>query len=426
MSKLKQVFFELKVPVCIFYGLNLSCHFLLLTMYMRKYYFLILPFLIGSFLFGATSCQKDYSYEGGSFSSMALGSLTDSLGDCSKMSINGFYNADVAFTANNYITVEANINAAGNYNLFTDTVNGYYFKGSGSIGSVGIQSIKLLAYGKPLAAVPSLFTLHFISSICHFTILPDSAIFSLASNCGAAVVNGDYKTGVPLNAGDTVNITINVTGTGAYTIETPVVNGIGFSAKGVFNKIGSEVINFTGRGTPLTEGKTSIALNIGGASCSFTIPVSSVVINYPLFWKFTVDSTIHQQGILDSGRLSVTVNTNYPSNTVYAMQVYGAGGGPLLVPLTFQLNLARINHILSVGAYSPGTTGSKDFIGYVGHFDTTGNLSASNNLPAFFITVTTFDDLTRLVEGTFSGPVIDDFGKKHIITDGAFRTYFKY
>jgi hypothetical protein len=352
--------------------------------------------------------------------------LADSLGDCSNISIHGSYKAGITFTGDNYITVEVTINSAGRFDIYTDTVNGYYFKGSGNAAGIGKQSINLVAYGKPGYDSPAQFTLHFNTEFCYFTILPGSAIFNLAANCGGAIVNGNYKTGIPLNAGDTVNITVNVTSTGPYSIETAVENGISFSAKGVFNKIGSEVINFTGRGTPLTEGKTSIALNIGGASCSFTIPVSSAAINYPLFWKFTVDSTIHQQGILDSGRLNVTVNTNYPSNTVYAMQVYGAGDSPLLVPLTFQLNLARINHILSVGAYSPGTTGSKDFIGYVGHFDTTGNLSASNNLPAFVITVTTFDNITRLVEGKFSGPVIDDFGKKHIITDGAFRTYFKY
>lgn len=393
---------------------------------MRKYFFLVSKVLIGSVLFFGTSCQKDYSNEGGGLRSLALGSLLDSLGDCSNISIHGSYKAAITFTDDNYIAAEVNITTAGSYNIYTDTVNGYYFKGSGNAVGIGKQSIKLVAYGKAAYDSSAQFYLHFNTEVCHFTILPGTAIFNLSQNCGASIVNGNYKTGIPLNAGDTVNIMVNVTSTGPYTIETPVENGISFSAKGTLTNIGSEVITLKGNGTPLAEGNTSIPLNIGGASCSFTIPVSNTTINYPLFWKFTVDSTIHQQGILDSGRLSVTVNTNYPTNTVYAMQVYGAGDGLLLVPLTFQLNVARINHVLSVGAYSPGTTGSKDFIGYVGHFDTSGNLSVSNNLPAFIVTVTTFDNITRLVEGTFNGPVIDDFGRKHVITNGAFRTYFKY
>ncbi len=393
---------------------------------MRKLFFIVTEVLIGSILLFETSCQKEYSNEGGSFSSIALGSLTDSLGNCSKISINGSYKTGVAFTANNYISVEVNINEAGNYNLNTDTLNGYYFKGSGSVSSVGIQSIKLLAYGKPVIAVPSLFTLHFNSSICHFTVLPDSAIFSLAANCGTAVVNGNYKTGIPLNAGDTVNVRVNVTGTGAYTIETPVENGISFTANGVFDKIGAQVITLAGRGTPIAEGNTAIALNIEPASCSFIVAVSNYTIDYSMSWKFTVDSITHWQGILDSGRLVVTSNPNYLSNIIYGMQVYGAPDGPFVTPITFQLNVGRINQDASAGSYSPGISGSKDFIGYVGHSDTTGNLSVTTTLPSFIISVTTFDYFTRLVEGTFGGPVIDDFGRMHVITDGAFRTYFKH
>ena len=393
---------------------------------MHKYCSLVTHVLIGSILLFETSCQKDYSNEGGSPGSVALGSLYDSLGDCSNISINGFYKAGIAFTSNNYITVKANINSPGSYNIYTDTINGYYFSASGNIAGVGIQAIKLMAYGKPIDASAARFTLHFDTEFCYFTILQDSAIFTLAGNCGASIVNGNYKTGVPLNAGDTVNVTVNVVNTGPYNIETPVENGISFGAKGVFNKIGPEVITLGGSGKPLAEGNTSIALNIGAAGCSFIIPVSNTTNNYSLFWKFTVDSTIHWQGILDSGRLSVAINTNYPSNVIYAMQVYGAGDGPFLAPITFQLNIARINHDASAGPYSPGLSGSKDFIGYVGHFDTTGNLSSSNSLPAFNLTVTTYNNVTRLVEGTFSGPVIDEFGKKHVLTGGAFRTYFKY
>ena len=107
------------------------------------------------------------------------------------------------------------------------------------------------------------------------------------------------------------------------------------------------------------------------------------------------------------------------------MQVYGAADGPFVAPITFQLFFSRINHELTTGSYHPAINGSTDFIGFVLHFDTTGNLSASADLPAFTIFVTTYNDTTRLVEGNFAGPVIDEFGQTHTITNGAFRTYFK-
>ena len=394
---------------------------------MHKYYSLLVNVLISGILLLGTSCKKEYSYEGGNTPSLASGSLKDSLGNCSNISIKGSYAPGIAFTGNNYITAEADISNTGSYTIYTDTVNGYYFNAAGFATTIGLQAIKINGYGRPLVAIPALFTLHFNESVCFFTILPDSAMFNLAANCGAAIVNGNYKTGVLLDTSNTVNILLNVVSPGPYSIQTPVVNGICFGAKGTFTAAGTYSITLAGTGIPAAEDTTVIPFNIAGTTgCSIIVPVTAEMMDYPLFWKYTVDNSIHQKGILDSGVLSTNVNMNYPSNVVYAMQVYGTGNDPLVKNITFELNIARINHVLSSGSYIPGVTGSMDFIGYMGHFDMTGNLSASDSFPAFTIIVTTYDSATRLVEGTFSGPVIDHFGLTHTITDGAFRTYFKY
>lgn len=391
---------------------------------MFRYSSSIIGVLISSILLLAIACHKEYSYEGGSVPLVATGSLSDSLGNCGAITISGSYKPDVALTGNNYITVQANISSPGSYTIYTDTVNGYYFNATGYAGAIGFQSVKLKGYGTPLVAAAAGFTLHFNDGSCMFTISPDSATLNLSGNCNAIHVNGIYKEGMSLDAGDTVNILVNVTSPGSYSIETSAVNGISFSATGAFTTTGNYLVTLTGSGTPVSAGSTTIPVTIAGTSCSFIVPVTSDTTNHDMFWRYTVDG-LDEQGILDSGIVSTSVNMLYPLNTIHTMQVYGAADGPFVAPLTFQLYISRINHALVTGSYHPAIDGSTDFIGFVLHFDSTGNLSASATLPGFTMFVTTYNETTRLVEGNFIGPVIDEFGQTHTITKGAFRTYFK-
>jgi hypothetical protein len=391
---------------------------------MFRYSSSITGVLISSILLLAIACRKEYSYEGGRVPLVAAGSLSDSSGNCGGVTINGSYKTNVALTDNNYITVQANISSAGSYTIYTDTVNGYYFNATGYAGATGFQSVKLRGYGTPLVATAAGFTLHFNDGSCMFTIAPDSATLNLSGNCNATHVNGIYIEGMPLDAGDTVNILVNVTKPGSYSIKTPSLNGISFAATGTFAVAGNYPVTLTGSGTPVSAGNTTIPVTIAGTSCSFVVSVTSDTTNRQMFWRYTADG-VDEQGILDSGIVSTSVNMLYPLNTIHTMQVYGAADGPFVAPITFQLYISRINHALITGSYHPAIDGSTDFIGFVLHFDSTGNLSASATLPDFTMFVTTYNDTTRLVEGNFIGPVIDEFGHSHTITKGAFRTYFK-
>ena len=391
---------------------------------MYGYSFSIISVLIGSMWLLLSSCHKEYSYEGGSVPLVAAGTLSDSLGICGGVVISGSYKPDVNLTGNNYITVQANIISPGSCTIYTDTVNGYYFNATGYAGVTGMQHFKLNGYGKPLVERAAVFTLHFNNGSCTFTVAPDSAIFNLSGNCNATRVNGTYTTGVPLDAGDTINIRVNVINPGTYNIETPVINGISFGATGTFTAAGNYPVTLTGSGTPASAGNTDISLTIAGSSCSFVVPITSDTMNHQMFWRYTADG-INEQGMLDSGIVSTRVNMLYPLNTIHTMQVYGAADGPFVAPITFQLYISRSNHEVTTGSYYPAINCSGDFIGFVLHFDSTGNLSASADLPDFTIFVTSYNDTTRLVEGNFTGPVIDEFGQTHSITKGAFRTYFK-
>lgn len=391
---------------------------------MNRISFFIISAFFCSLLLLIESCKKEYSYEGGNTSLNALGSLKDSLGNCRLIDVKGSYQPGVALNGNNYINVRVTITQTGTYHIFTDTVNGFYFAASGSTGTKGFQTIQLKAYGKPFVATAENFNVHFNENTCAFTIPQDSALFTLAEACGSASVSGIYKTATPLDGSDSVNILMNVTRAGPYTIQTPTVTGILFYATGNFLHTGSYMVTLKGTGIPTATGNVTIPITVAGTACSFNITVSTDTISGNLYWRFTADG-IERKGILDSAILGIGHNDLYPANKIYELRDYGKPYTPEGAPISFQINLARNNQPLIAGAYKPGILGSRDYVGDVEHSDTTGNLSSSTSQPSFTIIVTTFDTIARRVAGSFSGTVIDDYGKTHTMKDGAFQTYFK-
>jgi hypothetical protein len=139
--------------------------------------------------------------------------------------------------------------------------------------------------------------------------------------------------------------------------------------------------------------------------------------------QFTINGTEYR-GLLDSATHSITSVISFPSNLINALYVYGAPDDR--APITFQLQISRINHMLTTGSYYPATPGSKDFTGYVGHSDTSGNYSTSYNMPAFTLSVSVCDTINRFIKGTFSGLVINQSRQTLTMTNGAFQTYYKY
>ncbi|MEO7120607.1 MAG: hypothetical protein ABIY62_05890 [Ginsengibacter sp.] len=391
---------------------------------MKSRIFRLIPgFICGMMLF-ISSCTKDYSYEGGRTLLPTAGTLQDSAGNCKAIIVNGSYQANIPVNNNNYITVQLDITNPGSYNIYTDTVNGFYFRAAGIDTNTGIQSVTLKAYGKPMLPIENDFIVHFNQSVCNFTIMPASPTVSFSGNCDSTIVNGNYITATQLNASDTVNILVNVTIPGAFKVQTANINGMTFSANGNFSAIGKQRITLVGSGMPLSKGISIIPIQIGTTVCSFLVNVNDSITHDNFYWQYTTSGVVHK-GVLDSAILGIGKNMLYPANTIYEFEAYGKPDGDPGLAITFQIDLYRINHVLSTGSYTPGILGSRDFVGYVGHFDHTGNLSAADSLPSFTILVTNFDITSRIVEGTFSGPVIDDFGQMHTMNDGSFRTYIK-
>ncbi|MEP6700972.1 MAG: hypothetical protein ABJA85_06640, partial [Bacteroidota bacterium] len=88
-------------------------------------------------------CQKELSIEASN--SPARGSLQDDVsGDCLPKTVNGAYIAGTALVpANNTIAVQINVTTTGSYLVYTDTVNGYFFRATGTFTTLGANTVTL-------------------------------------------------------------------------------------------------------------------------------------------------------------------------------------------------------------------------------------------------------------------------------------------
>ena len=234
------------------------------------------------FLLFLVSCKKEKSFEQGKPSK---GSLQSSSGDCLPKTVGGTYLVSKALADSNYIDVTVDVAQTGGYNLFTDTVNGYYFKASGNFSTPGTATVRLKGYGTPVAASTDDFTVFYDSSLCNvsITVLPGgssgggTAVFTFQGSGGSCMnftPSGTFTQGIALTSSNKVDIQVNVTTVGTWNISTASVAGFSFSGSGTFTATGVQTITLTASGTPNASGDQTFPVSSGSSSCSFVITVA--------------------------------------------------------------------------------------------------------------------------------------------------------
>jgi len=240
-----------------------------------------LSFLSVSLLLLIVSCQKEESFEQGKASK---GSLQSSAGDCLSKNVSGTYTATKSLTDSNYIDVTIDVTETGHYTVYTDTVNGYFFSGSGTFTAIGSNVVRMKGIGTPGSAGTNDFTVFFDSSFCSvgITVLASTggsggtAVYTLQGNggdCMNATPAGTFTQGVALTSANKITIQVSVTNVGTWNITTPSVTGFSFSGSGTFTATGVQSITLTASGTPTASGTQVFPVTVGTSSCSFSIPV---------------------------------------------------------------------------------------------------------------------------------------------------------
>jgi hypothetical protein len=224
------------------------------------------------------SCGKEYSFENGNAISEGL-LQDDGTGECLPKNLVGTYITGTALTSTgNYLEVQVHVLKPGSYTISTDTVNGISFRAAGVFQDTGMVILQLKGKGTPAVTSTNNFLVRYGLSGCTFSITTATspATFALSGapgGCTLASPGGTYTVDNPLDSSNTVTINVDVSVAGAYSITTPITNGIHFTGSGIFTTTGPQAIVLNGSGIPAAQGATNVPITAGTSSCSFQVNV---------------------------------------------------------------------------------------------------------------------------------------------------------
>ena len=367
-----------------------------------------LPVLVAICSVVFISCQKEISGE--LLSNSSVGSLQkDVAGNCLAAAVFGTYKKDVSLDATNYVNVNVSVDSIGSFSIETDLVNGYSFKATGNFSSAGVQTVKLAASGKPIASGTNLFTVKYHGTVCQFSVTvtaPTGGSSAYTIDCTSAVLSGTYETGTSMTSSNTVALNVNVSTIGSWNLSTTAVNGITFNGSGNFTTTGAQTITLTASGTPTANGNVTIPVNNGTSSCSFPLTITAAAV---VDWKFTEGANTYQGTFTSAQLLAIGAFSTFSysgSNSTDAL-VFS------LVDLSGGMNANETYSSASITGNSCGF-----IFGGASEMYTADNSTTNVNM---IFKVTSHNATTKVVQGTFSGTVLNSSNVIKTITNGQFK-----
>jgi hypothetical protein len=381
--------------------------------------------IVLAFIFTAliNSCTKDPASSvnpGGT----SIYSFDGTPGSCAAPVVAGIYSVGRTLDASNTLTFTVNVTVKGTYSMNTTTSNGVGFSGSGTFTTTGPQTIVLTGYGTPIRAGNFPFV-PVTNNTCNFTVSfisgAPQAVFTYAGGtgaCTAPAVNGVYANGVALGSGNYVDLAVNVTTPGAYTVSTNSANGISFSGSGAFTATGAQVIRLIGNGTPAGQGTFAYTPS-GGCSFSITVappppPASFTYTCTPA----TISGTFAAGTALTSAStikldVNVTVAGTYSVTTTSSNGVTFSGSGVFSGIGAKTITLTSTNTPAAAGTftYTPTGAGCSFDVTYTGGGGGGGGDFIKCTIDGVFIDFSTAVSAT-LLPGTFSAGGDNSTGSK--------------
>lgn len=359
------------------------------------------------------SCQKEVDW--GIGNRVSIGSLQSNIsGTCLGSTPSGTYKKDTVLNSSNFVSVNVDVDSLGTYSIYTDTVNGYFFRAIGTFNTSGPQIVKLVGTGKPASTGTNTFTVNYNGTSCEFSILVTAGssgggggTSAYTIDCSNADVNGTYQATIATTPSNTVVLDVNVTTVGSWNLTSASANGISFSGSGIFSATGAQTITLAATGTPTATGDFNISVNNGTSNCSFMVTFAAAAV---IDWKFT-EGAVTYQGVFDDASFQ-------SAGPASIFDYQGSNAGDLLV-------FAILDFSGGVNAnenYNSNTltSNSATFIFSAGSGETytADNTTSGVNLT---IKVTSHNTGTKTIQGTFSGTVRNSANAIKTISNGTFK-----
>jgi len=240
-----------------------------------------------------------------------------------------------------------------------------------------------------------------------------------AGICFPSSISGTFYNGIAAGT-DTafIQVKVNVTSRGTYIISTDVQNGLRFFDSGTFNNTGIYLVKLKPFGKAIAPVPTNFIIRFDTSTCPFALNVqdSSSLDKDLNTWKYTdTKNGITYRGVINrtyflatsaNNLLSLREETTDPNDT------------------TFQIGIAF------QGALGPGTYKT----------DTLNNFALSTKGRCIncawgviyklkgavtTIVIKSYDPVTKIIKGTFSGTTVDWYNSVATVEDGEFSAVIK-
>jgi hypothetical protein len=357
----------------------------------------------------------------------AVFSLGGAPGNCSGFNLSGNYNSGFAMDNSNTASVNITTTIPGIYSITTDTLNGVYFNASGTLAPAS-NNLVLVANGTPINTGSFNYTLYNSTGNCSFSVTyigPSTyTISNTSGTCTGVTAQGTYTSGIPTDATNFINTSVNVSNLGYYIISTDTINGIYFSASGNFTTTGPQSVTLFANGTPVNASPYPFEYHLYNSNassfCSFTVNVSGDYIVCEIDGQrvFFNMGTSSSDPTASATLLGIS---GFPILSIKGLSIFGSS-----IP-SFNIKLNNASNTIGIGTYTTLSVPSNGFI-------TCDYIDATNNnyfilqnpppaTPAFTLNIT--NSQVRY-QGTFSGILQNSSGSSTItITNGNFDIPFR-
>ena len=356
---------------------------------------------------GSSDCSFSVNFTASPPATYTLGG---SPATCTGVALTGTYQAGVSTNAANTATVDVMVTTTGAYTLTTTTVNGVKFSAAGNFTITGAQTVTLTANTAiPTSAGTFSYPITGASTTCTFPVTyaapPPPAVYTLSGapgSCAPVSVNGTYTAGTALIASNNVDVEVNVTTAGLYTLSTDLVNGMKFTSSGTFTTTGLQTVNLkpVAGSNPVAAGTSTLTPQIGASSCTFDIVVGAPST---FLYSFQIGATTF------AGPCSAIFLTVGGAETLYIFST----SGPTL-KLYLDNDAGPVTTGFYTGSSSTGKSARFEYNMQLAGFPGSGFTNLSANL-------TSINTTTRVVQGTFSGTVVDLMLNTYTVTNGTFK-----
>jgi len=156
----------------------------------------------------------------------------------------------------------------------------------------------------------------------------------VAGDCLPSTINGIYAKDVNLDAGNFIDVQVELSNPGTYEIYSDTLNGYSFKAVGTTSEIGSQSIRLMGQGKPIDEGTNIFTIHFDGSVCTVEVFVTgpgTPQAGYNLGGApgNCTGATLtgsYEAGVAIGTGSSVTISVNVISTGVYSVSTNSVNG----------------------------------------------------------------------------------------------------